>query len=54
MKKWGVPEDDAVSPDDRFLQYLNMYQGPLSAEAIKAMTTLCGLHEAPAIDIDQL
>jgi len=54
MKKLGVPEDDALSSDDRFLQYLNMYQGPLSAEAIKAMTALCGLHEAPAIDIAQL
>jgi len=54
MKKLGVPEDDVLSPDDRFLHYFSMYQGPLSGEVIKAMTALCGLDEAPTIDIAQL
>jgi len=54
MKKLGVPEDNILSPDDGFLHYLNMYQGPLSDDAIKAMTVLCGLDEAPTIDIAQL
>jgi hypothetical protein len=43
MKKLGVPEDKALSPDDRFLQYLGLFQGPLTNEAIQAMTALCGL-----------
>ena len=54
MKKLGVPEDNILSPDDGFLHYLNMYQGPLSDDAIKAMTALCGLDEAPIIDSAQL
>jgi hypothetical protein len=54
MKKLGVPEDKDLTPDDRFLHYFGMFQGPLSGEAIKAMTALCGLDEAPTVDVAQL
>lgn len=51
MKKVGVPEDEVLSPDDRFLRYFSMFQGPLFGEVVKAMTALCGLDEAPIIDV---
>jgi hypothetical protein len=45
MKKLGIPEDEEHSVDDRFLHYFSLFQGPLTDEAVRAMTTLCGLDD---------
>lgn len=49
MKKLGIPEEDELSPDDRFLRYFGLFRGPLTDDSVKAMTALCGLVDAPAV-----
>lgn len=48
MKKLGIPDEDELSPDDRFLHYFGFFRGPLTGDSVKAMTALCGLGDAPA------
>jgi hypothetical protein len=46
MKKLGIPEEEELSPDDRFLRYFGLFKGPLTDDAVKAMTAFCGLDAA--------
>jgi hypothetical protein len=43
MKRLGVLEEDNLTPDDQFLRYINLFQGPLNDSAVMALTALCGL-----------
>lgn len=43
MKRLGVLEEDDLTPDDQFLGYMNLFQGPLNDQAVMALTALCGL-----------
>jgi hypothetical protein len=45
MKRLGVLEEDNLTPDDQFLRYINLFQGPLNDSAVMALTALCGLDD---------
>lgn len=48
MKRLGVLEEDGLTPDDQFLRYINLFQGPLNDSAVMALTALCGLDDTMA------
>jgi hypothetical protein len=43
MKRMGVLEEEGSTPDDLLLRYIGLFKGPLSDDAVKALTALCGL-----------
>ena len=55
MKRLGVleEEEDGPATDDRFLQYVQLFQGPLNDSVITALIALCGLEDIPALELPQ-
>lgn len=53
MKRLGVLEEEGLTPDDQFLRYFNLFQGPLTDSVVMALMALCGLDTAPAAATSQ-
>lgn len=52
MKRLGILDKDEDSPtsDDAFLRYVELFRGPLTDPAVKALTALCGLKDATSTE----
>ena len=48
MKKLGILDDEGLSPDDQLLHYFSLFQGPLTEDIVKALTTLSSIDMVPA------
>ena len=46
MKKLGILDVQGLSHDEALLCYFNLFKGPLTDAAAKALTALCGLDAA--------
>ena len=46
MKKLGILDVQGLSHDEAMLRYFNLFKGPLTDDAAKALTALCGLDAA--------
>ena len=49
MKRLGILDVEGLSHDEALLRYFNLFKGPLTDDAVKALTTLCGLDAAAAL-----
>ena len=49
MKKLGILDVQGLSHDEALLRYFNLFKGPLTDDAVKALTALCGLDVATAL-----
>lgn len=47
MKRLGVSEEEGLSPDDLLLRYVDLFKGPVTDAAVKALAALCG-HDGAA------
>ena len=46
MKKLGILDAQGLSHDEAMLRYFDLFKGPLTDAAAKALTALCGLDAA--------
>jgi len=46
MKKLGILDAQGLSHDEAMLRYFDLFKGPLTDDAAKALTALCGLDAA--------
>ena len=49
MKRLGILDMEGLSYDNALLRYFSLFKGPLTDDAMKALTTLCGLDAAAAL-----
>ncbi|CAD6246342.1 unnamed protein product [Miscanthus lutarioriparius] len=49
MKRLGILDVEGLSHDEALLCYFNLFKGPLTDNAVKALTALCGLDAAAAL-----
>ena len=49
MKRLGILDVEGLSHDEVLLRYFSLFKGPLTDDAMKALTALCGLDAAAAL-----
>ena len=49
MKRLGILDVQGLNHDEAMQRYFNLFKGPLTAAAAKALTALCGLDAAAAL-----
>ena len=49
MKRLGILDVEGLSHDEALLRYFSLFKGPLTDDAVKALTALCGLDVAAAL-----
>ena len=49
MKRLGILDVEGLSHDDALLRYFCLFKGPLTDDAMKALTALCGLDTTAAL-----
>ena len=49
MKRLGILDVEGLSHDKVLLRYFNLFKGPLTDDAMKALTALCGLDTMAAL-----
>ena len=49
MKRLGILDVEGLSHDEVLLRYFSLFKGPLTDDAVKALTALCGLDAAAAL-----